>query len=82
MLYTVIKRHNACYPSFHTFYLKAGSVRELLLSVSFLSVKVELASEPVACGPAVHSISMPVVFVERALIELHKGADRVNIYLT
>lgn len=46
------------------------------MSVTFLSVEVELASELVACGPAVHPISMSVVFVERALIALHKAADR------
>lgn len=60
----------------HQFYLKDGSIREQLLSVSFLSVEVELASELVAYGPTVQSIPMPVVFVERALIELHKGTDR------
>ena len=57
-------------------YLKDGSIREELLSVSFLSIEVELASELVAGGPAVQSIPMSVVFVERALIVLDRAADR------
>lgn len=57
-------------------YLKGGSIREQLLSVTFLSVEVELAGELVACGPAVQSIPMSVVLVERALIVLNKAADR------
>lgn len=46
------------------------------MSVTFFSVQVEVASELVACGPAVHPTSMSVVFVERALIALPKAADR------
>lgn len=58
----------------HPVYLKGASIREQLMSVSFLSVEVELTSKPVACGPAVQPTSMPVVFVERALIVLNKAA--------
>lgn len=57
-----------------SFYLKGSSIRELLMSISFLSVQIELPSELVACGPAVQPITMPVVFVERALIVLNKAA--------
>lgn len=46
------------------------------MSISFLSVEVVLAGELVALGPAVHSLPVPVVLVEEAIVELHKGADR------
>lgn len=61
---------NACHL---TVYLEDSSIREQLLPISLLSVKVELAKELMTCGPAVESIPMPVVLVERALIVLHKG---------
>lgn len=44
------------------------------MSISLLSVQVELPSELVACGPAVQSVTMPVVFVETALVVLNKAA--------
>lgn len=53
-------------------HLEAGSTWEAETTISFLSVQVELAGEPVACGPAVLSIAMLEVLVEKALKVLDK----------
>lgn len=57
-------------------YLEGGSIREHLLSVPFLPVQVELTNELVACGPTVLRLTMPGVFVEKALVVLHKEVEQ------
>lgn len=53
-----------------TSYLKAGAIREELMSVSFPPVEVELTRKFVARGPEVKTFAVTVVFVEKPLIVL------------
>lgn len=63
-------------------YLKDSSIGEHLLTISLPSVEVELANELLARGPAIQSISMLVVFVERALIVLHQRKQPTRVFVS